>query len=385
MAIRVYESAFLGGLPRVVEDTGNGFAVVRDVKIVGTKSRKGRVYSSAGLQAAAHLYEGCKVFFDHDSSQSAIQHGRSYGHLFGRFRNVRWSGDGLRGDLYYNAAHPMAESFSNWARNDPSAIGCSHDAEPTRISRMADGTPLVEGISQVSSVDIVASPATTKGLFEGENAMDELDMAGAGGAGDAITAPPPETGGGGDGAVGDGIMADAHMILDDASMPVMDRLKKLKSLLNMHAEITGDSSDPADESAAEPDGDEEPADDEEMKESLGKRAKRGDKVAARALARIEATEAKDRLEARRKQITSLYESYRIPAAARTAKLTEALVITSDDAAKAILESMASTSTVKAPASSQKAAVISPFATPAKAKPITEDERYRAFVADVTGR
>lgn len=379
MPLRIYESAFLGRIPCVVENNGDGFAIVRNVKIVGTRSKKGRVYSSAGLQAAAHLYEGCKVFFDHDSSQSALQHGRSYGHLFGRFRNVRWADGGLRGDLHFNTAHPMAESFSNWARNDPSAIGCSHDAEPTRISRMADGTPLVEGISQVSSVDIVASPATTKGLFEGENTMDELDTLTGGGAGDAITAPPPEAGDGGE--VGDGIMSDAHMILDDSSMPVMDRLKKLKSLLNMHAEITGDSAEPAPVAESES----EPADDEEMKESLGKRAKRGDKVAARALARIEATEAKERLEARRKQICSLYESYRIPAAARTAKLTEALAITSDEAAKAILESMASTSTVKTPTSSQKAAAISPFASPEKAKPITEDDRYRAFVADVTGR
>jgi len=130
-------------------------------KILGFKSRNNRTYTREALIKAAHKYEGVKVNLDHNTGTDP----RKFSERFGRMVNVRMQGDGLYGDLQYNPAHPLAEAFRWWIKNDPTAIGLSHNAT-AEVQNTATGGELVTEIKDVDSVDLVADPATTQGLFE---------------------------------------------------------------------------------------------------------------------------------------------------------------------------------------------------------------------------
>ncbi|MEQ8847566.1 hypothetical protein [Botrimarina sp.] len=136
--------------------------VIRGVKIIGTVSRNGRRYTEECLRDAAGLYEGAKVYLDHrkpGGSQSVSAH-------FGTLRNVRWVPErkAVVGDLHYLASHPSAGPILEAAESQPSAFGLSHDADGD-VQRQR-GESVVTKIRKVFSVDLVADPATTAGLFE---------------------------------------------------------------------------------------------------------------------------------------------------------------------------------------------------------------------------
>lgn len=144
---------------------------IPNCKILGFKSRNNRVYAQEAVQAAAHKYEGVKVNLDHNTGTDP----RKFSERFGRMVNVRFQpGQGLFGDLQYNPKHPLAEAFCWWIKNDPTAIGLSHNAT-AEVKNTAEGGEIVTEIRDVDSVDLVADPATTKGLFESYG-MKNLDI-----------------------------------------------------------------------------------------------------------------------------------------------------------------------------------------------------------------
>ncbi len=73
-------------------------------------------------------------------------------------------GRGLFGDLLYNPKHALAEQLAWDAEHLPGNVGLSHNVL-ARTSTEGSQT-IVEAILQVFSVDLVADPATTSGLFE---------------------------------------------------------------------------------------------------------------------------------------------------------------------------------------------------------------------------
>lgn len=136
--------------------------VIRGVKILGLKSKNGREYSQSAVAAAAGLYEGSKVNVNHrsDPRKGAMLEDR-----FGSLHRVSLASDGgLIGDLHYNPKHPMAEQVLWDAENAPHRLGLSHNIEGKATSR--GGKTIVEKITRVHSVDLVADPATTSGLYE---------------------------------------------------------------------------------------------------------------------------------------------------------------------------------------------------------------------------
>ena len=134
-------------------------------KILGFKSRNNRTYTKEAIQAAVSKYEGVKVNLDHNTGTDP----RKFSERFGRMVNVRFQpGQGLFGDLQYNPKHPLAEAFNWWIKNDPTAIGLSHNAT-AEVKNTAEGGEIVTEIRDVDSVDLVADPATTRGLFESYN------------------------------------------------------------------------------------------------------------------------------------------------------------------------------------------------------------------------
>ncbi len=138
-------------------------AVIRGVKLLGLDSRNGRRYLPAALAQAVVLYEGAKVNVNHPKGSPLAA--RDYQDRLGSIRNVSVrAGEGLFGDLHFNPKHALAEQLMWDATHAPQSVGLSHNVE-ARTSRQG-GQTVVEAILKVQSVDLVADPATTRGLFE---------------------------------------------------------------------------------------------------------------------------------------------------------------------------------------------------------------------------
>jgi hypothetical protein len=90
---------------------------------------------------------------------------RDYQDRIGTIRGVALRpGEGLFGDFHFNPKHALAEQLIWDAEHAPENVGFSHNVE-ARIGRRGDQV-VVEAIVRVQSVDLVADPATTRGLFE---------------------------------------------------------------------------------------------------------------------------------------------------------------------------------------------------------------------------
>lgn len=148
-----------GGTLRLDREQG----LLRGVKLLGLASRNGRTYRPAALEGALPLYEGAKVNVNHPKGSPHSP--RDYQDRIGVIRDVEFRpGEGLFGTLQINPKHPLAEQLMWDAEHAPQQVGLSHNVL-ARTSGTGDGV-VVEAITQVESVDLVADPATTRGLFE---------------------------------------------------------------------------------------------------------------------------------------------------------------------------------------------------------------------------
>lgn len=159
----LHESSIPGGAA-IDREAG----IVRGVKLLGMTSRNGRIYTASAVDSAAPLYEGAKVNFDHAKPGD----GRRYSERFGVVKNVRREPDGLRGDIHFNPKNALAEQFVWDAEHATANAGMSHVVD-ARVTKR-DGKSYVEQIKRVISVDVVADPATTNGLFESEKKQMDL-------------------------------------------------------------------------------------------------------------------------------------------------------------------------------------------------------------------
>lgn len=137
--------------------------VLRGVKLIGLESSNGRRYRPEALAAAVGLYEGAKVNVNHPQRDPLTP--RDYRDRLGVVRQVEFRpGDGLYGNLHFNPKHALAEQLAWDAENNSRNVGFSHNVL-ARLTRDGEHT-IVEAITHVQSVDLVADPAATQGLFE---------------------------------------------------------------------------------------------------------------------------------------------------------------------------------------------------------------------------
>jgi hypothetical protein len=137
--------------------------VLAGVKLIGLTSRNGRRYREAALAKAAALYENAKVNVNHPKEGPLAP--RDYQDRLGVIRNVSFrANEGLFGDLHFNPKHALAEQLAWDAQHNPRNVGFSHNVQ-AKLLREAEGV-VVEEITRVQSVDLVADPAATEGLFE---------------------------------------------------------------------------------------------------------------------------------------------------------------------------------------------------------------------------
>lgn len=142
--------------------------VVRGVKLLGWDSTNGRRYDPNGMRDCVPLYV-TKVNVDHLKWSDEF---RLFASRFGRTLSAEWREDGIYGDLRYNPKHPLAEMFLWACENDPTSMGFSHTVEVDEADTSFDDATGIEQIRKVCSVisvDLVADPATNKGIFESMN------------------------------------------------------------------------------------------------------------------------------------------------------------------------------------------------------------------------
>ena len=180
--------------------------VIRGVKILGIESRNGRTYLPEALAEAARLYEEAKVNVNHPRGNPSAA--RDYQDRIGVLRSVTARPEaGLFADFHFNPKHALAEQLIWDAEHMPENVGFSHNVQ-ARTSRRGDRV-VVEAITKVESVDLVADPATTRGLFEstgetaetgstqsaGDQPKDHLAESGPGGSlrSTPATRPTPAT------------------------------------------------------------------------------------------------------------------------------------------------------------------------------------------------
>ncbi len=170
MSERLVEYFRAGNVPRIDRESG----VLYGVKILGTASRNRRSYPVATLRGAVPLYENAKVNLDHPDGGPLEP--RRYTDRFGVVRNVVLREDeGLFADFHFNPRHPIAEQLLWDAEHAPENVGFSHNVEA--VVERSDGEAVVREILSVRSVDLVADPATTSGLFESlENRSETEDL-----------------------------------------------------------------------------------------------------------------------------------------------------------------------------------------------------------------
>jgi hypothetical protein len=150
--------------------------VIEGVKLIGVVSKNGRVYPPNVLSKSVQLYEGVKVNVDHPVSGNPASP-RQYRDRIGVMRNARFvEGNGVYADFHYNPKHALADQLGWDAEHNPESLGFSHNALTRVNGKDRQGREIVEEIVSVRHVDLVADPATTRGLFESEYPMDPAQM-----------------------------------------------------------------------------------------------------------------------------------------------------------------------------------------------------------------
>ncbi|MBP3956461.1 hypothetical protein J8F10_14365 [Gemmata sp. G18] len=141
----------------------NEDGVLRNVVILGQRSKNKRVYTDTAMRSAVPLYEGAEVYDNHGKKGES----RATRERYGRLRNVRFveSEKKVRGDLVYLKSQAQLTSMlKEDIERKLNFFGLSHVADGDFY--MKDGVKMVTNISKVTSVDVVSGPATVTGLME---------------------------------------------------------------------------------------------------------------------------------------------------------------------------------------------------------------------------
>ena len=257
--------------------------VIYGALICGPESANGGNYSRRSFGDGG-VYRGRHVYLNHRRGQELRAEDK-----------IGWFGDDIRfrdngmpeGDFHVLKSHPMAEVVLEAAERNPSLFGFSHVARIDTKDRGGAGRYAVESVLEVRSIDLVADPATTKGLFEhkgsavattlraviesrrgslppaGQKATRKLllvaeDDAAMGGMLDTPVPEPEPDADDGD-AVKGAFKAAIEHIVEQAMSGEIDpgeAIKKIKLMLRSHGEATGEAT-PADTSDDLPDAAEE--------------------------------------------------------------------------------------------------------------------------------
>jgi len=139
---------------------------IRNVALLGPESSNKRRYTDKCMQGAVSLFENVKAFVDHPSTEEQKTGRRSVRNLAGKYTNARLEDGRIKADATL-LPNENGKLYMDIAENLPDIAGNSQNARG--LWHKKDGVQIVEQITFVDSVDLVASPATTHGMFESES------------------------------------------------------------------------------------------------------------------------------------------------------------------------------------------------------------------------
>jgi hypothetical protein len=317
--------------------------IVRGVKLLGEESKNRRRYLPESVQAAE--YEGKPVNLNHTTEANQQ---RDVKDRFGWIGEAVKDGDKWRGNIHYNPAHPFAAQFAWIAKNKPELIGLSHDAVGQGHTK--DGVFVVEKVLSVKSVDLVADPATTKGLFE---SMDPT-----------LDTTPTDTPGDEIKSFADHLADAIKALVTDEGMDAKEKLKKMKGAMKLLDDPGAD-----DEEDVEEDDEEDKKTEESVKavfktdkklwgagikrirESIKVKAKKKPSKTKSLMERLDAAEAKLAAKDRSDLAAKLIAEAKLPAVAVTKTFLAQLSEAKDESAmKALVEDRKQLSSIQIPRS-----------------------------------
>ena len=154
---------------KFIRDEEKGVFEVHNVSLLGQVSKNGYSYATDAMREAVPLYEGVQAFINHPSKKDIAEGRRDVRDLAGKFEHVRFEEDNKRvkGD-FVGLPNENGKLFVDIAENMPKIAGTSQNASG-RFAVGQGGNKVVESITKVFSVDLVANPATNNGIFENEN------------------------------------------------------------------------------------------------------------------------------------------------------------------------------------------------------------------------
>ena len=151
-----------------IRDEAKGTYQVNNVSLLGEVSKNGYTYAKRAMREAVSLYEGVQAFINHPNQEELKLNRRDVRNLAGKFVNARFdeSSTKVKGD-FVGLPNENGKLFVDIAENMPKIAGTSQNASG-RFA-VVNGRKVVESITKVYSVDLVANPATNNGVFESEN------------------------------------------------------------------------------------------------------------------------------------------------------------------------------------------------------------------------
>ena len=158
-----------------IKDEEKKIFQVNNVSLLGQVSKNGYSYAKTAMREAVSLYEGVQAFINHPSVNEIKQNRRDVRNLAGKFVNARFDevNTRVKGD-FVGLPNENGKLFVDIAESMPKIAGTSQNASG-RFA-LIDGKKVVESITKVYSVDLVANPATNNGLFETENHKENTIM-----------------------------------------------------------------------------------------------------------------------------------------------------------------------------------------------------------------
>lgn len=311
--------------------------VLREVKLLGLKSRNGKVYLREAVKKAIPLCEGAPSYIDHPDGES---NARKYGERFGTLHGVYQRNDGSlwAREYRYNPKHRFAEQFAWDVKNSPRGIGFSINGDGDGY-RGPNGDLVVDRIDTVHSIDLVDGPATTTGLREQhklvEGDMEEeetnplVDPAAEPAPTPLDVPPPADSAAGGGMGYKDNLVSAVSALatgLKDGSVPMEDAKKKIVSILAMIDEAAPDSGVGDLQESTDAGSEEKPEEEGKLMESLRKSRSRAVRWAVGKL------DSGRRVELR-EQCRKLAETHKVPKTAITDVFLDSLVGATNEAGR----------------------------------------------------
>ena len=147
--------------------------VIKNVALLGPVSKNGRRYTAEAMAKAQGQYSGVQCFINHPTKEETQTGRRDVRNIAGVIENARMDGDKIKGDVKL-LPDIAGQKFWDIASTMPHAASCSHVAMGNSVRR--GNEVVVEEITKVLSVDLVANGATTDSVFEGQEQEHDMDL-----------------------------------------------------------------------------------------------------------------------------------------------------------------------------------------------------------------